>query len=229
MTQALPLERSMDDNLWDFYNGLLLGPDVERIRKLLVRYDLFRLSLDVPGDIVECGVFKGAGVMYWLKLLEIYAPAARKKVIGFDTFSAFSDNLLEYERASAQQFTEESQFSGVTVEQIQQYAAAAGVEGKLELVEGDIEATASDYAANNPGFRISLLHLDLDTYGGTKAALDALYGCVTPGGVVICDEYGYSGWGESDAIDAFLKEHQISIKAVPNSRTPTAYFVKPND
>ena len=89
---------NIEQETWDQYNGLMLGPDIERIRKMLVRYDLFRQSLCVPGDIVECGVFKGVGAMYWAKLLAIYAPGSRKRVIGFDTFSEFANSMLDYER-----------------------------------------------------------------------------------------------------------------------------------
>ena len=46
-------------------------------------------SLKVPGDIVECGVFKGVGLMYWLKLLKIFVYGEDKRVIGFDTFQNF--------------------------------------------------------------------------------------------------------------------------------------------
>ena len=45
----------MDEKeIWDCYNGLLLSPDIDRIRKILVRYNLFKKSLDIPGDIIEC-------------------------------------------------------------------------------------------------------------------------------------------------------------------------------
>ncbi len=62
----------MNENSEDIflhYNALLLSSDTSRIRKMLARYELFRRSLEVPGDIVECGVYKGASVAYWLKLL----------------------------------------------------------------------------------------------------------------------------------------------------------------
>ena len=36
---------NIEQETWDQYNGLMLGPDIERIRKMLVRYDLFRQSL----------------------------------------------------------------------------------------------------------------------------------------------------------------------------------------
>ncbi len=48
-----------DQAIWDAYIGLMLNHDMERISKVLVRYELSKNSLDVPGDIVECGVLKG--------------------------------------------------------------------------------------------------------------------------------------------------------------------------
>ena len=57
-----------DSSLWDAYNTLLLGADVERIRKIIARYELFRMTLDVPGDIVECGVLKGSSLMLFFEV-----------------------------------------------------------------------------------------------------------------------------------------------------------------
>ena len=51
-----------NQKLRDSYHELLFGPDIGRIKKLLIRYDLYRMSKDVSGDIFECGVFKGAGL-----------------------------------------------------------------------------------------------------------------------------------------------------------------------
>ena len=214
--------------LWDYYNGLLLSPDVDRIRKLLVRYELFKKVLSVPGDIIECGVFKGVGFMYWLKLLTIYAPAAQKMVVGFDTFNAFADSLLDYERASAKSFTDEAAFSGVDPEAIVAAAQRAGFGHRACLVPGDICETAPNYVRDNPGFRVSLLHLDFDTYKGTKAALEAFYDRVVPGGLIVLDEYGKRGWGESDAVDEFFRGKGVSLHAVEHSFQPTAYVVKPS-
>lgn len=219
---------NIEQETWDQYNGLMLGPDIERIRKMLVRYDLFRQSLCVPGDIVECGVFKGVGAMYWAKLLAIYAPGSRKRVIGFDTFSEFANSMLDYEREAAEGFTSEASFVGIDPSEIVSKASAAGLDGRLELIVGDVAETALTYAQDNKGFRVSLLHLDLDTYSGTKAVLEALYDRVTPGGIIVCDEYGSPGWGESDAIDEFLKDRNVILKTVEFSAKPTAYFTKLN-
>ena len=215
-----------ENSLWDSYNTLLLSPDTDRIRKLLVRYELFKMTLDIPGDIVECGVFKGAGWMYWLKLLELYARGEQKRVIGFDTFGSFADSLLDYERQSAKAFTDEAAFEGVNPDDIIASAHQAGFTN-AELVPGDVTETLTDYIERNPGFRISLLHLDFDTYHGTKVALEHMYDLVTPGGLILLDEYGKRGWGESDAVDEFFNGKGVEIKAVRNSFQPTAYIKKP--
>lgn len=215
-----------EQEIWDYYNGLLLSTDINRIRKLLVRYELFKMCIDVPGDIIECGVFKGVGFMYWLKLLAIYTPIAQKKVIGFDTFSSFADNLLSYERDSAKDFTNEADFQGTNPEIILKSAIDAGFEKQAELVDGDIKDTSKKYVDENPGFRISLLHLDFDTYHGTLEALNTFYKLITPGGIIILDEYGKRGWGESDAVDEFFENKKVKIQSVKNSIQPTAYIVK---
>lgn len=222
-----PEKRDSEDRIWEFYNGLLMSADTDRIRKLLIRYELFKQSLEVPGDIVECGVFKGAGVFYWLKLLAIFAPVAQRRVVGFDTFGAFADSLLDYEKESAAEFVGEAGFEGVRVEALQAQAQALGLQDRLELVAGDIKDTAAAYVGDNPGFRIALLHLDFDTYVGTKAALEAFYPVVVPGGLIVLDEYGKRGWGESDAVDEYFAGKSIRLEAINDTFQPTAVARKP--
>ena len=67
-----------------------------------------------------------------------------------------------------------------------------------------------------------MLHLDLDTYSGTKSALGNFFPLVSKGGVVIFDEYGERGWGESEAIDSIFKIQNINSKT-KNSYYPTAF------
>ncbi len=215
-----------NQKLWDSYHEILLGPDIGRIRKMLVRYDLYQMSKDVPGDIIECGVFKGAGLMYWLKVLSIYEPDSQKKVIGFDTFTFFAGELTEKEKVSVKEYLKESDSEGVSAEQVYSYAQKAGLRKRVDLVEGDIARTAKAYVGEKPDLQISLLHLDLDTYDGTKAALEALYPSVSPGGIIVFDEYGDEDWGETKAIDKYFADQDVNIKRIPCSTKPSAYIIK---
>ena len=212
--------------LWDSYNNLLLGNDIDRIRKLTVRYDIFKMSMKIPGSIVECGVFKGAGWMYWLKLLKIFSYGERKSVIGFDTFSSFaSEHLLDYEKESANQFVDEADFEGIDYESLLKNAINFGFDNGV-LIAGEVSETIPKFAKENQGMRISLLNLDFDTYEGTKVALENLYDLVSPGGIIVLDEYGKEGWGESDAVDEFVAGKNLKIEAIKYSSQPTALIIK---
>ncbi len=214
-----------EENIWKWYNSMLLSQDIDRIRKLLVRYELFKKSLNVPGDIIECGVFKGVGLMYWLKLLKIYAPGEKKKVIGFDTFSKFSSQLKNFEKNSAKKYIKEANFKGIDYKKLLSLTKKNGFDNCV-LVKGEIKNTVKNFLEKNKGLRISLINIDFDTYSGTKAVLENLYNRVSRGGIIILDEYGKSGWGESDAVDEFFKKKKIKIQSVRYSSQPTAFIVK---
>ncbi len=218
----------MDKNeqiLWDSYNTLLLSKDTDRIKKLIARYEIFKKAIKVPGDIVECGVFKGAGYMYWLKLIKLFANEEQRTVVGFDTFKSFADSLLDYEKESAKSFVNEAFFDGVDPDEILKNAKLSGF-NNAELIAGDVLETIPRYKKENPGFRICLLHLDLDTYKGTKVVLENFYDLVTPGGIILLDEYGKRGWGESDAVDEFFKGKNKTINAMKTSYQPTSFIIK---
>src|SRR5262249_2760157 len=154
------------------------------------RYDLFRTAAEAPGDIVECGVFKGTGFLYWLKLLSIYQAGSAKRVIGFDTFSHFPEPDDAREKVEVDKLVGEASFRRISPAAIYAMAEAAGFpRSSCELVSGDIRSSAEDYVATHPGFRISLLHLDLDLGDATLAALEAFWPRVVRGGVVVFDEY----------------------------------------
>jgi len=217
----------MNKKIFDAYNYLVESNDVERLKKIIVRYELYKLSQDLPGDIIECGVFKGTGHMFWLKLLKIFDPNSLKKVIGFDTFGDFPKSTLKFEKKTAKNFQAEAKFNSKNLYKIiKNKIKSADLENRSILVKGDIIKTSKKYVKDNRGFRISLLHLDLDTYQGTKHALNNFFPHVSPGGIIIFDEYGSRGWGESEAVDEFLKTKKLKQKKVNFSSKPTAYLIK---
>ena len=80
------------------------------------------------------------------------------------------------------------------------------------------------YVDKNYGFKISLLHLDLDTYKGTKSALKYFYPKISRGGIIILDEYASRGWGETQAVDEFIKEKKYKVETLENTDSPTGYI-----
>lgn len=74
------------------------------------------------------------------------------------------------------------------------------------FVEGMVEETIPDQSPP----RIALLRLDTDWYQSTLHELEHLFGRISPGGVLIVDDYGH--WrGAKDAVDEFLAGRGIQI------------------
>jgi hypothetical protein len=214
-------------NIFKAYNDLIESNNLDRLQKIFTRYDFFKKTMNIPGDIVECGVFKGTGQIYWLKLLRIYDEYSMKKVVGFDTFQSFPKSILKYEKKQAKKFLKESSYKEVSVKDINDKIKKIGLEKRSELIKGDIVKTSANYVKNNKGFRISLLNLDLDTYEGTKAALENFYPIISKNGIIIFDEYGKRGWGETDAVDEFFSNKKnIKIQSIKFSNQPSAFVIK---
>jgi len=227
-------------NEWDLYNGFFLNDDVERLRKFLVREHLFKITLDIPGDIVEVGVFKGTGIAQLLKMREIFIPASNKKVIGFDLFSKSNDykELLNKDDQKLDEYYKNSNVNmneGISKEDIEYFISKMKLTNTrmgfntdiYQLIEGDVTNSIPIYLNDNPGFRISYLYLDLDIDEPTFVSLNLLYDRIVRGGIIVFDEYACEKWTESNAVDRFLKEHpELTIQTLQWGRTPTAYIIK---
>ena len=215
-----------EKEIWDSYNNLLLSDDISRLRKIFARYELFKKTINIPGDIIECGVFKGVSFLFWLKCLKILSPNSSKKVVGFDMFSGFPKDLEEAEKISAKKYVKSSEYKGLKPDHLAKKAEKIFGKNKFELIKGDVVKTSKKYVSKNYGFKISLLHLDLDTYSGTKASLNEFFPRLSRGGIVILDEYASRGWGETDAVDEFLKGTNYKVNLLDNTESPTGYIVK---
>jgi hypothetical protein len=220
----------LDDNqgMYDAFNTFMFSNDRNVFNKLYYKFKLYEMTEHLVGDIVECGVFKGTGLMAWLKILQLNEANSIRKVIGFDFFNpGFVENLEdEIDRVTMEQVftrTESGDFSQAGIHK--KIVNAGFDESRFELVSGDISITSAEYAKSRPGFRISLLYLDLDLDRPTYDTLVNLWDRVVPGGVVVFDEYAYHSWSESNAVDRFMDEKGLNLYKT-DIKTPTAYLIK---
>jgi len=207
------------------------------LKRFLAHSDLFKMTLDVPGDIAELGVFRGLGLMTWANLLEAYCIGDRTKIVyGFDNWEGFK----EFSKEDGQ---EEGEFDKVLggfspASHHDELLNAISIfdedrfipqKPRVKLIDGDIEESAGKFVEENPGVRFSLIHFDCDLYAPTKAALDAFWPRVSRGGYLLFDEYGMKEWpGETKAVDEFLSENpDLRLKTLDWTNVPAAYLVKP--
>jgi len=210
----------------------------QQMTRFLALYELFKHTIDLPGCIVDVGVFRGYSFFTFHKLMETFCPGdRRRKVFGFEHFAGLTQFVPEDGRLDPRDGKVEGGYGSSMVRDeilglIDLHNDDNLIPGvpRSHLVEGDVLETVPRFLEDNPGLRIALLHLDVDLYKPTRFCLEQFYPLVLTGGVVVLDEYGLIPWqGESRAADEYFEQlgHKPSFKKFPWSSQPHGYFLKP--
>ena len=161
-------------------------------------------SNNVPGAFVECGVWKGGSSMLAALALAEMGRQDREFFL-YDTFEGMTEPT-EHDRVAwnDSSVTErwEQRFGGwgVGMEEVWRNLEETGYPSrKIHLIRGDVLETLKE---NKPD-RIALLRLDTDWYESTAFELEVLYPLLTPGGVLIIDDYGHFT-GAKKAVDEYF-------------------------
>lgn len=165
----------------------------------------------IPGDIVECGVWRGGSMMAAaLALLERNDTSRTLHL--FDTYEGMTaptgrdvsvDGRAARELLDSTPKTEDDNvwcYAGL--DQVKAAMFGTGYDrGRIRFVAGPVERTLPQAAPE----RIALLRLDTDWYESTRHELRHLYPRLSAGGVLIIDDYGH--WkGARQAVDEYLAE-----------------------
>jgi O-methyltransferase len=166
----------------------------------------------IPGDIVECGVWKGGSSMMAAYMLMHLKDTSRHLYL-YDTYTGMAEpgEADSTYGSSAMNTWKKNQKGDINewcyspIEEVEnnlkstQYPA-----DKLHFVKGKVE----DSIPGTIPQAISILRLDTDWYSSTKHEMDHLYPLVPKGGVVIIDDYGY--WeGSKKALIEYFAEHKL--------------------
>jgi hypothetical protein len=169
------------------------------LKRFLAMYEIFKRVLRVKGSIVECGVFRGFGLMSWAKLSTILEPEnLTRRVYGFDTFAGFPS--LGDKDQSAFTNAKVGDLQSNSFDELQALVAAydrdrfLGHIPKVELVKGDITKTAPEFIESHPHLVVSLLYIDCDVFEPTKAALEAFVPRMPRGAILAFDELDNPIW-----------------------------------
>lgn len=220
-------------NVYDAFNNFIFSEDLKLTGKMLHRFQYFLQTKHLPGDIVEVGVFKGSGVVSFSKFIEIYCPNSNKKVVGFDIFDVIEakdilEKDTEADKANMSVVYNRVDFNELTLEAVKNRILKSNVkEDKFKLIKGDVQESLPKFLEENPGFRASLIYIDVDLDRPTYYSLKYLWDRLLPGGVILFDEYEYHKFSESAGVERFLKEFNLSYNLEStNWIAPTAYMVK---
>ena len=185
----------------------------------LSRIELFKMVQDIPGAIIECGVYKGNSLMLYMQLSMILEPyAINRSIIGFDTFSGFASIDAEEDPSDIN----ENMFSDTDESIIQDMIDANDLVRpvnripRCEIIKGDIMETVPAFPKTRPDLVVAMLILDTDLYSSTKVALETFLPFMPKGAIVVLDEVAYRNFpGETSALREVLDLNKVELKRLP--------------
>lgn len=209
---------------WDAENSFYHLSDVTRVAKLVYQYEIYKMIKNIPGDVVEFGVFKGSSLIKFLTFREILENNSSRKFYAFDAFGKFPrSKTKKFDEEFIKKF-EKDAGHGIKIKKLQSILQKKGFKN-FELIKGDINLTALDFLKKNKSIKISLLHLDLDTYFVTRKILEKFFNNVVKKGIILIDDYNVSE-GVTRAIDEFLKgKKDIQLRKLSYYKQPS-YIIK---
>ena len=105
------------ENKWDYEIGYYLTCDNSRILKSLNQYELYKKIINLPGDIIECGVYKGGSLIRMATFRDALEVESSRKIIAFDAFGSFPRTSSEVDDGFIEQFEKEGG-DGVSISEL---------------------------------------------------------------------------------------------------------------
>lgn len=182
----------------------------------LIQAVKYVVRANVPGSIVECGVWRGGSMMAVAYALQALGACDRDLYL-FDTFEgmarptdadiAYTGTNAETEFELKKTGTDSSEWCRAALDDVRSNLFSTGYDkDRLKFIKGKVEETIPDLAPDE----ISILRLDTDWYESTRHELVHLYPRLAKGGVLIIDDYGY--WqGCRKAVDEYFAQQRTPI------------------
>ncbi len=227
-------DNEYNQRLGEYFHSSL-GDTIDKIRsfakyvpnpmmgKFLARYEIFKQILNVHGNIIECGVHLGGGLMSWAQFSTSLEPFNHpRKVIGFDTFEGFA-SVSDVDKASGVVAFDDGTLAVPAYDDLKECAAVydlgrpLGHIPKIELVKGDAMKTIPEFIENNRHLMVALLYLDFDIYEPTKKAIEYFRPRMPKGAIIAFDELNLKQWpGETLAVLDTLGIANLRIQRFPH-------------
>lgn len=164
---------------------------------------------DIPGAIVECGVWRGGSMMVAARTLLELGDDSRELYL-FDTYEGMPEptehDVDLHGNSALDRWTSQKRNvltpreARASLQDAQRNVLSVGYdERKIHFVKGMVEDTVPAQAPDT----IALLRLDTDYYESTRHEMFELYPRLVPGGVLIIDDYGHFR-GSAKAVEEFL-------------------------
>lgn len=198
---------------------------------MMFMIELYKKSMNTHGVIAEFGSRWGRNLALFCALRSIFEPYNHiRKIIGFDTYSGFSEVTKEdgeYSGVQVGGFSVSDNYENYLDEVLQVHEDMAPIKSKkkFKLVKGDIIETLPEYLIDHPETIFSLVYIDVDLYGPTKKILELIKPHLVKGSIIGFDELCHPNWpGETKALSEEIGLNNVALRRMSFSPT-TSYLV----
>ena len=195
--------RAMGED-WPVIGFTMIGERrLDNIRTCIERV----LDDKVPGDFVECGVWRGGGSIFAKAVLAVHG--SNRIVWLADSFEGMPKLTSEMDKVDADYSAVD--YLVVSLDQVRENFR------KFDLLDDKVRFIKGWFANSLPSApidKIAVLRLDGDHYSSTMDALNALHSKLSAGGYLIVDDYN-SFEGCKRAVTEFRERHGITSEIVP--------------
>jgi O-methyltransferase len=172
---------------------------------------------NLPGDFVECGVWKGGSSMMMAATL-MHLGKTDRTIWMYDTYEGMSEpteedkdylgTAADRQLSDAKKEDQSSVWCYSSLEEVMANMYSTGYpKDKIKYIKGKVEDTIPE---NMPASLIGLLRLDTDWYESTRHEMIHLYPKLIKDGILIIDDYGH--WvGARKAIDDYIVENRLHL------------------
>lgn len=168
----------------------------------------------VPGDFIEAGVWRGGVIILMRALMNAYGVAGRQ-VIAADSFAGIPKNVRA--RNDPVDLWDDRWIA--SLDDVRKNIERFGLlDDRIEFVVGFFSETLKNFGNR----KFALIRLDSDSYDSVEESLAYLYPLLSPGGVIIIDDWHLVGC--KTAVLNYRKQHRITEEL--KTHDGNAYWVK---
>lgn len=143
------------------------------------------LKENIPGDLIETGVWRGGACILMRGILASYGDSGRKVFVA-DSFEGLPRPDPKYRADRRDRLYSFAELAVSEAEVRENFAKYDLLDDRVVFVKGFFKDTLHGIDSD----RFALIRLDGDMYESTMDALTALYDKLSPGGFAIIDDYG---------------------------------------
>lgn len=207
------------EKMFEYENGYYATATESRFGKFIAHYELYKKIVNIPGAVIECGLFKGNSFFRLAHFRDLLETRYSRKLIGFDIFGTFPKTDFDNDKKYLEGFINTAGEKSIDLGEIQKIMNYKKIDN-YEFVKGDINKTIPEYCKKNPHLKIALLHIDTDVYEPAVTILENMYDKVVSGGIIMFDDYGTFP-GETKAVDDFFKDKKEKVQKLTVSHIPS--------